>query len=71
MHLPRDFEELLAAFDAEGVRYVLVGGYAVSLHSRPRSTKDIDFWIDGGENLARVADALSRFGAPPAIGRAR
>ena len=43
MDLPRDFEELLAAFDDEGVRYVLVGGYAVSLHSRPRSTKDVDF----------------------------
>lgn len=67
MHLPRDFEELLAAFDDEGVRYVLVGGYAVSLHSRPRSTKDIDFWIDGGANLERVASALARFGAPSAI----
>jgi hypothetical protein len=39
MQLPRDFEELLAGFDDEGVRYVLVGGYAVSLHSRPRSRR--------------------------------
>jgi hypothetical protein len=69
MHLPRDFEELLAAFDAEEVRYVLVGGYAVSLHSKPRATKDIDLWIDGGENLARVARALDHFGAPARIGR--
>ncbi len=67
MRLPRDFAELLAAFDAEEVRYVLVGGYAVSLHSRPRSTKDVDFWIDGGDNLERVARALTTFGAPVGV----
>lgn len=58
MDLPRDFEELLAAFDDEGVRYVLVGGYGVRLHSRPRWPKDIDLWIDGGDNLLRVARGL-------------
>ena len=42
-----DEEATRAAFDDEGVRYVLVGGYAVSLHNRPRSTKDVEFWIDG------------------------
>lgn len=64
MQLPQDFEELLAAFEREGVRSLLVGGYAVSLHSKPRTTKDIDLWIDGGDNLERVARALRQFGAP-------
>ena len=33
-----DFVDLLHAFAAADVRYLVVGAYAVSLHSRPRST---------------------------------
>ena len=54
-------------FERAGVEAVLVGGYAVAFHGRPRATKDIDFVLEGGENLARAADALGHFGAPPAI----
>lgn len=63
-----DFKDLLTAFAEEQVRYLLVGGYAVSFHARPRSTKDIDLWIDAAPaNVARACAALSRFGAPEAI----
>lgn len=63
-----DFRELLTAFAAAGVRYLVVGGYAVSFHDRPRTTKDLDLWIDGSaENLDRVAKALAAFGAPPGL----
>jgi len=63
-----DFKDLLAVFAAEKVRYLVVGGYAVSFHARPRTTKDIDLWLDGApENLARTCGALSRFGAPESI----
>jgi predicted nucleotidyltransferase len=66
MDLPPDFIDLLRAFGAHEVRYLVVGGYAVSLHSRPRYTKDIDLWIEGSaENLRRTSDALRDFGAPP------
>jgi hypothetical protein len=65
--LPPDFAELIGAFDAERVEYLLVGGWAVGAHARPRATKDLDLWIDGGENLERVARALARFGAPSAL----
>jgi hypothetical protein len=37
--------ELVAAFDRHGVRYALIGGLAVSLRSRPRSTRDIDLLL--------------------------
>jgi hypothetical protein len=37
-----DFKELLSIFHAHGVKYLIVGGYAVSLHAQPRATKDID-----------------------------
>jgi predicted nucleotidyltransferase len=68
MALHRDFVELLTEFADAGVRYLIVGGYAVGFHSRPRATKDLDLWIEGTrENLNRVAKALDCFGAPPEI----
>ncbi len=65
MDLPPDFSDLLAEFAREGVEFVVVGGYAVAFHARPRATKDIDLVIRGStDNLERVARALARFGAP-------
>ena len=36
----QDFKELLSAFNAGQVRYLIVGGYAVSFHAQPRATKE-------------------------------
>jgi hypothetical protein len=41
----QDFKELLSAFHAGGVRYLIVGGYAVSFHAQPRATKDLDILL--------------------------
>ena len=38
----RDFEEFFASLNAHRVRYLIVGGYAVGFHARPRATKNID-----------------------------
>ncbi len=38
-----EFKELLSIFNARKVRYLVVGGYAVSLHAQPRSTQDVDY----------------------------
>ena len=58
MDLPPDFRELLAEFARSGVEAVLVGGYAVAFHGRPRATKDIDLVLEGSAaNLERAADA--------------
>ena len=43
MALHRDFKDILAEFAAHRVEYLIVGGYAVAFHGRPRFTKDIDF----------------------------
>lgn len=40
--LPSDFVDLLAAFADAEVRYLVIGGYAVGFHDRPRATKDRD-----------------------------
>lgn len=68
MVLHPDFRDLLAVFAEENVRYLLVGGYAVGFHSRPRFTKDIDIWIaDEPDNVDRAYRALVRFGAPAGV----
>lgn len=60
-----DFKDLLSAFAKAEVRYLIIGGYAVSKHSEPRYTKDLDIWIDNSkENAERVFSALKSFGAP-------
>lgn len=64
MKLPSDFRDLLVEFASEGVEYVLVGGYAVGYHARPRATKDLDVLLFGTpSNLERAARALARYGA--------
>ncbi len=63
-----DFKDLLAAFAAHEVEYLVVGGYAVGFHARPRFTKDIDLWVGHSpENLKRARAALEEFGAPAAM----
>ena len=43
--LPQDFKDFLRLLDANGVEYLLIGGYAVAYHGYPRATEDIDIWI--------------------------
>ena len=64
-NLHQDFLDLLSVFADESVRYLIIGGYAVSYYDRPRYTKDLDLWVESHpENLQRVYRALARFGAP-------
>jgi len=61
----QDHKDLLSAFRARGVRYLIVGGYAVIYHAQPRFTKDIDLFIQADPANGRaVYDALAEFGAP-------
>ena len=61
----QDYKDLLSAFHAHGVRYLIVGGYAVIFHSQPRFTKDLDFFIQADPaNAQATFAALAEFGAP-------
>ncbi len=61
----QDFVDLLRAFVAHEVRFLIVGAYALALHGRPRATGDLDVWIDATpQNAPRVIRALAAFGAP-------
>jgi hypothetical protein len=55
-----DLLRLCQALNAEGVRYVLIGGFAVILHGFVRATKDIDLLIDASvENVQRIKRAMA------------
>jgi len=61
----QDFVDLLQAFVAHDVRFLVVGAYALALHGRPRATGDLDIWVEATpDNAARVMAALAAFGAP-------
>jgi len=61
--LPSDFKEFLRLLDATESKYLIVGGYAVGYHGYPRSTGDMDVWIEStDENAERVVEALKEFG---------
>ena len=60
-----DFVDLLRAFVAADVRFLVVGAYALALHGRPRATGDLDVWVEATrENAPRIMRALTAFGAP-------
>ena len=61
---PLQAEELLQLLDRHGVRYIIVGGLAASVHGSTRVTFDIDVvpeWTDA--NLEHLAAALRDAGA--------
>ena len=61
----RDFKELLLAFNAHNVEYLIVGAHALAAHGHVRATKDIDVWVrPEPANAQKVLKALSDFGAP-------
>jgi predicted nucleotidyltransferase len=60
-----NFKDLLRLFAEGGVRFLVVGGYAVMKYTEPYYTKDLDLWIEPTPgNAGGVLAALRRFGAP-------
>ena len=54
-----DPEEILRVLEAHGVRYVLIGGLAATLHGSPHVTTDADVTPQRDPaNLRRLAEAL-------------
>jgi hypothetical protein len=58
----QDYEEFIAALNAHGVRYLVIGAHAVAFHARPRATKDLDILLEPtAENARRALTALREF----------
>jgi hypothetical protein len=65
-----DFRDMIAALDAAGAEFVVVGAHALAAHGIPRATGDIDLFVrPDPANAARVLRALDAFGAPIAAHR--
>ena len=63
IQLPTDFKEFLKLLNLHQVKYLLIGGYAVSYHGYPRATADMDIWVAiQEENAEKVVAVLKKFG---------
>ena len=60
-----DFRDLLAALLSVQARFLVVGAHALAVHGVPRSTGDLDVWIDRDPaNAEKGWAALAQFGVP-------
>jgi predicted nucleotidyltransferase len=63
MTLDQDFEDFVFLLNEHEVDYMIVGGYALAFHGKPRHTGDLDIWIDISENNAqKMFDVINEFG---------
>jgi hypothetical protein len=63
MQLAEDFEDFVRLLNKHTVAYMVVGGYALAFHGRPRYTGDLDIWIDVSEdNAKKMLKVIREFG---------
>ena len=61
--LSQDFKEFVKLLIDYKVEYLIVGGYAVSIHGHPRYTGDLDIWINPTlENANSLVKCVNDFG---------
>ena len=60
---PRRLQRVLLCLNARDVKYLIVGGHAVSFHGYPRFTHDIDIvLVPEEQNAQRLLSSLADFG---------
>jgi len=63
INLETDFVDFVKLCNLHKVKYLVIGGYAVSIHGYPRSTKDLDILIElSEENAIKVKKVVDDFG---------
>lgn len=63
MQLSQDFEDFIKLLNEYQVDYMVVGGYALAFHGKPRNTGDLDIWIRISEkNAAKMVAVMNDFG---------
>ncbi len=69
----RSLRELAAYLDEIGVRYALIGGLAVSIHSEPRFTSDVDLVVavSSDEEAESIIYRLVNRGVTSSLGLGR
>jgi hypothetical protein len=60
-----DFQDFINCLEKSKVKYILVGGYSVVLHGYPRTTGDLDIWVEkSASNYNLLTIAFYDFGMP-------
>jgi predicted nucleotidyltransferase len=63
LKLEKDFIDFIELCNTHEVKYLVIGGYAVSIHGYPRSTKDLDVCIKVSEdNAEKMVAVMVDFG---------
>lgn len=63
LKIENDFVDFVKLCNEYSVQYLVVGGYAVSIHGYPRATKDFDICIKiSEENAAKMVEVINEFG---------
>lgn len=63
MTLSKDFEDFVMLLNKFAVEYMVVGGYALAFHGKPRFTGDLDIWINISEtNAEKLVKVINAFG---------
>lgn len=58
-----DFQDFIKSINGAKVKYVLVGGYSVIFHGFPRTTGDLDIFVEvSKENYEKLSKAFFEFG---------
>jgi predicted nucleotidyltransferase len=62
------YEDVLKAFEEEGIRYLIVGGVAVNLYGYVRLTVDLDIMVDLEEsNLIHLIRVMEKLNYTPRV----
>jgi predicted nucleotidyltransferase len=63
MNLEQDFEDFVDLLNKHHVNYLIVGGYALAFHGKPRHTGDLDIWIEiSNDNAEKMCLVIAEFG---------
>jgi len=63
MLLEKDFVDFVQLLNQHDVAYMVVGGYALAFHGEPRTTGDMDIWIDCTKaNAKKLVRVIQDFG---------
>ncbi len=63
INLEKDIIDFIKLCNKHNLKYLVIGGYAVSVHGYPRSTKDIDVCIEMSDlNAAKMVEVIKDFG---------
>ncbi|HEY1869581.1 MAG TPA: nucleotidyltransferase [Chitinophagaceae bacterium] len=59
----QDFKEFIELLIKNKAEYLIVGGYAVSIHGHPRYTGDLDIWLNPiPQNAELILKTVNEFG---------